>query len=214
MTINDIQSQMRVRGSHWWDPDTMRFFRTRTVGPVFEGPGGIYFATSDRQYDDSRAYCVRRYDPTDRDISTVGEIGQYKSRTGAIAKARKLAGKGATANDEPLIAVTIREQFIDDCRKHGNPKCTMSECDRLRTIAKRHHRMMEHYCNGREMYDAEDEPIGPLKRLRHHGAALAKSIGAKGIVFSGDPRGCTVKLTWKTGETNDWGNEGWVVPIE
>ena len=45
-SINQIQEDMRDEGSHWWDPDTMRFFGTKVVSGVWEGPGGIYFITS------------------------------------------------------------------------------------------------------------------------------------------------------------------------
>ncbi len=33
-----------------------------------------------------------------------------------------------------------------------------------------------------------------------------------GVVFSGDPRGATVKITLPSGKTNDWGREGYCVP--
>ena len=33
-----------------------------------------------------------------------------------------------------------------------------------------------------------------------------------GVIFQGDPRGCTVKLTFQSGKTNDFGNEGICVP--
>ena len=40
----------------------------------------------------------------------------------------------------------------------------------------------------------------------------AKRIGCKGVRFGGDPRGCTVKLLFYDGATDDWGKEGWCVP--
>ena len=45
MTIHEIER--RTKG-HWWDKDTMRFFGTRAHGAVYEGPGGVFFVTSER----------------------------------------------------------------------------------------------------------------------------------------------------------------------
>ena len=41
---------------------------------------------------------------------------------------------------------------------------------------------------------------------------IAREIGVAAAVFGGDPRGCTVKLTFADGATNDFGGEGWCVP--
>lgn len=75
---------------------------------------------------------------------------------------------------------------------------------RLMRLSKRHGRLQEEACNHDmpEGYDAATE-----KRIND----LADSIGCL-AVFSGDPRGCTVKLKVPSGKTNDWGKEGICVP--
>ena len=216
-TIDDIQAEMRADGSHWWDPDTMRFFGTRVCGAVYQGDDGIFFVTSEwngprGKEQGRRAYTLRQYKPQEKQVDTVGEVCQYDNRRTAQRAAEKSAGANCVKDGSPLTRVTVRDQFIFDCRKNGNPKAFGTVCDRLRTAAKRHHRMMEQACNGRDVYDSEGEPLAPLKRNRHHITALAKDVGAIGVNFDGDPRGFTVKLVFPTGANNTWGQDGYGVP--
>lgn len=47
------------------------------------------------------------------------------------------------------------------------------------------------------------------KRIRQ----ICKELGdGFGVIFQGDPRGSTVKITVPSGKTNDWGKEGICVP--
>jgi len=80
-------------------------------------------------------------------------------------------------------------------------------------LATGHHKAMEDYCNGIDIYDDDGEPLPKLASLRERITDTADIMGC-GVVFSGDPRGCTVKLTMPNGETNDWGKEGWCVPLD
>ena len=155
---------------------------------------------------------MTKYNPTTKDVDTVGEVCDHSDRRTAQRAAKKLAGANCTVDGSTLTRVTPRDQFIFDCRRHGNPKAFGTVCDRLRSAAKRHHRMMEQACNGRDVYDSEGEPLAPLKRNRHHIAALAKDVGAISVNFEGDPRGFTVKLVFPDGANNTWGQDGYGVP--
>ena len=86
-----IETEMRAAGSHWWDRDSMRFFGTRLCGNVQQGPGGIYFATSEKPPHDRRKYSVRRYLPDLKKIETVGEFCGYASSRSAVNAARAAA---------------------------------------------------------------------------------------------------------------------------
>ena len=55
---------------------------------------------------------------------------------------------------------------------------------------------------------------GRTKALGKRIEALATKLGAVGVKLGGDPRGCTVKLQWADGATNDFGKEGWCVPMK
>lgn len=216
-SINEIQAEMRADGSHWWDPDTMRFFGTRVASPVYQGDGGIFFVTSEwdgprGREQGKRAYTLRQYKPDTHDIATIGEMGQYDDRRAAQKAARDAAGANRLADRSDLRNITEREQFIFDCRKHGNPKAFGTVCDRLRSAAKRHKRLMEQNCSKGDVYDSDGEPLAPLKRNRHHISALARQVGATGVNFGGDPRGYTVKLVFPSGVNNSWGDDGYGVP--
>lgn len=55
-----------------------------------------------------------------------------------------------------------------------------------------------------EKWDRDEE------RLEQSIRDLAKSLpGVLDVVFSGDPRGYTVKLVLSSGRTNCWGQDGW-----
>jgi hypothetical protein len=209
-TINDIKTAVLVRGSHWFDPDTMRFFKTRVLEGVYQGAGGVYFVTSEKGPSEARKYSVRKFTPDTADISTVGEFNEM-TRAQAIKAAKIAAGAGLVAHMEEFVPVSVAEQFLADLLAHGC-KATREQSRNLRSFATRHHALMEDYCNGRAIYDAEGEPLKPLARIRGSIEATAKAIGCAGVKFSGDPRGCTVKLIFADGETNDFGKEGWIIP--
>lgn len=106
-------SAIKVRadrmGSHWFSPDTMRFFRSRvaqygysTVDP-YENPSEarVFFVSSEQfqasnGYRKPRAYTVRAMNWATGDVNTVGEFQAYGSRGSADRAARKLASGAAT----------------------------------------------------------------------------------------------------------------------
>lgn len=89
-TINDIKTACRNKGSHWFDPDTMRFFKGRVLDTVYYGDGGIFVSSEAREGNDRR-YTVRKFNPDGADISTVGEFNVL-SKYQAIQLAKKSAG--------------------------------------------------------------------------------------------------------------------------
>ena len=93
LTMRELQVLARYAGSHFFDTDTMRFFRSKVYAGVYTGPDGWYFVTSERFSDGTpRRYPVRklhhRTDDTGRlidvDIDTVGEFQAYA--TGRAAR--------------------------------------------------------------------------------------------------------------------------------
>lgn len=103
----DIERAASDAGSHFFDPDTLRFFGARTLEPVYLAAGGgrTYFVTSERdsyvsEYGPGAWGGQRRY--TVRVIAwaapaTIGEptdgagFGGYRSRPSAVAAARRFA---------------------------------------------------------------------------------------------------------------------------
>ena len=80
-------------GSHWFAPNTMRFFRSRVSRQVF---GGKYFISSEDTsspfYPDVRKYSVRsfRIEGDEFIIDTIGEFRQYATRSAAMSAIQKL----------------------------------------------------------------------------------------------------------------------------
>ena len=303
LTINDIQSAMRARGSHWWDPGTMRSFGSRVHSQVYSGPGGIYFVTSEQMPYSGRACTVRQYLPDASWVENVGDVssqdreaaheiasrmartpiaeqlnaalqrldlavsgksvqrysspeliytgeaglgghmhvrvhhygdgwGVYlelfaapgddaegtRERFGAVYGLRRevcllletwheLQAGEVTGANEPHREVTELEQCIHDCTAHG---CTISrtQAKRLIQLATRYQHHCVQDCN------VPDYPQRHRTTAGNKIRKLAAEIGASGVILGGDPRGCTVKLTFTDGETDDHGGEGWCVPRE
>lgn len=95
MDIDDIKMANKAAGQFFFEPSTLRFFRSRIGKTVYEGPGGIYFVTSEQFVPSSgrpapRLYTVRRFNPETKSVDTVGEFNQM-SKSSANTAARKLA---------------------------------------------------------------------------------------------------------------------------
>lgn len=89
-SVADIERQHR---GYWFSLGAKRFFRSRIGQTVYQGPGGIYFVSSE-QFDASspRRYTTRRYVPETDEIETIGEFNEL-TRSQAIALAKRKAGK-------------------------------------------------------------------------------------------------------------------------
>lgn len=97
MTIREIKQANAAAGFHFFDRTTMRFFHSRVEGRTYEGPGGIYFITSEQFHgsisSEPRKYTVRRFYPKTGDIDTVGKFNEIVTRLDARLDARLLAKK-------------------------------------------------------------------------------------------------------------------------
>jgi hypothetical protein len=97
-TMTAIRQANADAGRHFFEPETLRFFRSRIVSQSpHQGPGGIYFVTSERFVLSSgpakpRRYTVREFNPETGDIVTHGRFQQYKS----AQKAREAAERAAS----------------------------------------------------------------------------------------------------------------------
>jgi hypothetical protein len=98
MTIEQIKAANHRAGRFFFEPATMRFFRSRVGSSVYQGPGGVFFVTSEQfvasVWNDRRSYgrhfTVRQFNPETADIKTVGEFNKL-TRGCAHRAARKLA---------------------------------------------------------------------------------------------------------------------------
>jgi len=230
VTVNDIQREMRAAGSHWWDPDALRFFKSRVESPVYQGPGGVYFVSSEEGPDEVRRYTVRRYNPAERDLHSEDAAGGFQafgSSEDAMAAAQKLAAAGGEATLSVVAhrPVTEAEQLAHDIAAHTGREPSGEKVAALVAAARRVHRIREDQCNGvnqcdHERHEAEPDDCPGCEGTGVSGAALAlnaarraaRRVGAEAIL-KGDPRGCCFLLRLPDGFTNDWGRDGYCVPL-
>jgi len=94
--IEDIKRGNARAGLHFFEPGTMRFFNSRIGRTAYNGPGGVYFVTSEAiEPGAPRRYKVRRFDPKTKGIHTMEPFHNFAERRTAIAYAKALAEKGA-----------------------------------------------------------------------------------------------------------------------
>ena len=85
-SMEDIKRANENAGRHFFEPDTMRFFKSRVGDTVFQGIGGIYFVTSEKfDYKSPRNYTVRQFNP---ETGIVGTDGEFNKMSYSQARAR------------------------------------------------------------------------------------------------------------------------------
>lgn len=216
MTINEIRDANRAAGFHWFDPETMRFFGTKVLPEVCSGDGGIYFVTEDNDYRGRRGYTVRQFLPLSCEINTWGNIAGrtlHDARNTIITLA---AGEDVTAGveveREEYQPVTLFDQFLFDLYAHSSDRALVNQADAtlLMIHALDHQTWMERACNE----DLTEEHDAEIIACRNRCVEAAHRLGVRNVIFGGDPRGCTVKLVFHDGYTNDFGGQGYCVPME
>lgn len=119
---------------------------------------------------------------------------------------------------------TKKERMYQRIAKHGEdlkvvfglPSETdpVALCKKLHRLERKAHRIQEDDCNGYLQEDEAEKLEEPIKK------SLKKIFGDKAamIIFNGDPRGYTLKISTKTMEANrfslytDWGGYGIIAP--
>jgi hypothetical protein len=94
MTIAEIKQANYAAGQHFFERSTMRFFSSTVLPYVYNGPGGIFFVTSEQfhgsQGSAPRRYTVRQFMPETAEIKTFGPFNKLDKE-----RARKLARTAA-----------------------------------------------------------------------------------------------------------------------
>lgn len=89
--FNSVDDIVCYHRGKWFHPSHMQFFKTRLLQVVYQGPGGIYFVTSEQGPSGVRSYTVRQYDPETDKIYTQGVFNKLP-RAAAIRNAKRYAG--------------------------------------------------------------------------------------------------------------------------
>lgn len=77
--ITEIKRANKAAGLHWFEPETLDFFKSRISGEVYEGPGGVYFVTSERYSRDAYASLTS--------VDSVEELGTAVGVGASLARA-------------------------------------------------------------------------------------------------------------------------------
>jgi hypothetical protein len=99
-TIDDIRHANAAAGLYFFEPGALRFFRSLILPTVHQGPGGVFFITSERNdnascYRPRRRYTVRRFNPAAASVRTEGAFQYFATAAAAHATAARLArGEG------------------------------------------------------------------------------------------------------------------------
>lgn len=79
--MQDVIDYYRINqpAGHWFDADTMRFFKTKLPDLAYETPAGVLFLTRETNPRGLTAYTVRRQ-VVNGDIETVGEFHAHPTK--------------------------------------------------------------------------------------------------------------------------------------
>lgn len=80
-TAHELVEAMRQAGSHYWDADTMRFFRSRGPFQVTPCAHGVLFCTSEQFVGSDGFRAKRRWNVRLWTGDTVREVGEFNSMT-------------------------------------------------------------------------------------------------------------------------------------
>jgi hypothetical protein len=91
-TIAAIKAVSKQAGKHFFDKETMKFWKSRVYDDLYHCPDGrILFITSEQYGELPRLYKVREFNTETARISTLGEFQGYQSKAAAMCAAAKLA---------------------------------------------------------------------------------------------------------------------------
>jgi hypothetical protein len=108
--IDAIREADHRAGRYFFSPDTMRFFNSRILPTIYQGPGGVYFITSEKFTGSSgvsapRKYTVRQFISDPVDVRSVAGFNQMSKRQAQTIAAVLAAGHGVAHLGIPAIAV-------------------------------------------------------------------------------------------------------------
>ena len=103
-SINSIVGVERLaerKGSHFFEKDTMRFFKSRVIYDVFPSKNGVYFVTSEKKgfSDNTRVFNVRFIDINTGSIDTINGFGAYETKAQALTAALNCAFDSLEPNE-------------------------------------------------------------------------------------------------------------------
>jgi hypothetical protein len=81
---------------YWFEPASMRFFKTKLPAIAYETAAGLLFITSEVNPSGEKRYSIRRQ-TVSGDIKTVGPFHFYPTRAAAAAEIKRIHQQGESA---------------------------------------------------------------------------------------------------------------------
>jgi hypothetical protein len=91
--VRDFYQRNQPDG-HWFDRDSMRFFKTKLPSVAYETTAGVLFVTSEVDPSGVKAYTVRRQ-KVNGGITTVGDFHCFTTAAAARAEIKRLDKEAA-----------------------------------------------------------------------------------------------------------------------
>lgn len=90
-TLENAKRLNDINGLHFFEPNTMKFWRSKVHGRMIEGK---YFITSEDNYNHtSRRFTVRVFNWETGTVSTLGEFQEFKTKADAQYRINKELAK-------------------------------------------------------------------------------------------------------------------------
>ena len=86
--VRDFYQRNQSDG-HWFDADSMRFFKTKLPGSAYETSAGVLFVTAETNPSGEKRYSVRRQ-LVNGGINTVGDFHSFTTAAAARAEIKRL----------------------------------------------------------------------------------------------------------------------------
>ena len=101
MNIQMIKANNILSGQHWFEPETLRFFKSRILSTVY---GGKYFITRETNPSGEMRFSIREAIDGGKRINTVGAFHSIKTLAEAKDAARAMAesDRGVTAINQAV----------------------------------------------------------------------------------------------------------------
>ncbi len=94
MKLYEFKALNKSNGSHWFDTDTMRFFKTRISN--WDVISGLFITSESGPFGQGpRKFTLRKADFETGKVETIGEFQQYSSLRSAKTAMRNHQQKGA-----------------------------------------------------------------------------------------------------------------------
>lgn len=98
-TIDAIREADHRAGRYFFSADTIKFFNSRVLPTVYEGPGGVYFITSEKftgsnGVSAARKYTIRHFTPDPVNIRSVAGFNKMTKHQAQVIARVLAAGHG------------------------------------------------------------------------------------------------------------------------